>query len=669
MCGIAGAFDLDGRREFPPERLLRMVGALAHRGPDDERIHLEPGLALGTRRLAIVDLEGGAQPIANEAGDVWVSFEGELYDCAEIREELALRGHHLATRCDTEIWVHRYEEVGERLFEAARGQFSVALWDSKQRTLLLARDRVGIGPLFYTQRDGWLLWASEIKGLLASGLVAPQPDSHGIDYVFNFYSMPVERTCFQGIRQIPPGNFLKAKDATISLHQYWDLDFPDRGCERQFDSPDEAAHELEQRLRKAVGRRLVSDVPVSCYLSGGLDSTLILALSSQDKGVPLPSFTVGLDRAGPADERQHAAQSAAWFGSKNTILDINKEKIARAYPRLIEANEGPVIDTSAACMVLLAEANRAAGNIVALSGEGADEALAGYVWYKPPRPGALLERLNRPIERLVRYLMLSAAIGGRSPHRPSFRTAGGLRFAQQISWEIMGQSRERLYAPDMWQRLGSWSAYDELPLSAARIKRWHPLNQSLYVGYKTHLPGLLLSGKGDRALRTASTEGRYPFLDEDVIDFCAELPPEYKLKGFTDKWLLRRVAANVAPSQIRGRRKEMFRASMSPAFLRPQRPVWVDQLLSPDSLRATGYFNPAGVRLARETQHRKSRYSLARFSLDLGLTGVISTQLWHHLYCGGGLADLPTWAPPERASDFPSHVKVCSQPAAAQNRR
>jgi asparagine synthase (glutamine-hydrolysing) len=199
----------------------------------------------------------------------------------------------------------------------------------------------------------------------------------------------------------------------------------------------------------------------------------------------------------------------------------------------------------------------------------------------------------------------------------------------------------------MWDHLRDWSAYDEIALPLDKLSRWHPLNQSLYVGYKVLLAGLLLSGKGDRALRTASTEGRFPFLDEQVTDFCAQLPPEYKVRGLTDKWLLRRVAAKVAPNQIRTRRKEMFRATMSPAFLRTDRPVWVDQLLSPESLRATGYFNVEGVRLARQMQLSKSRYSLSRFSLDLGLAGVISTQLWHHLYCGDVLADLPAWSPPE----------------------
>ena len=235
----------------------------------------------------------------------------------------------------------------------------------------------------------------------------------------------------------------------------------------------------------------------------------------------MPSLTVGLDHAGPADERHKAAQSALFFSSKNTLVNVTQGDIVQTFPQLIEANEGPMIDTSAACMVLLAQANRAAGNVVALSGEGADEALAGYIWYKKPRPSRIQEWLNRPLERLVRQVTLSGLIGGPSSHRPPFRATRGLRFDQQLSWEIMGHGREYLYAPDMWHELGDWSAYDEISLPLEKLKRWHPLNQSLYVGYKVHLAGLLLSGKGDRTLRTASTEGRYPFLDERVTDFCA----------------------------------------------------------------------------------------------------------------------------------------------------
>jgi asparagine synthase (glutamine-hydrolysing) len=243
--------------------------------------------------------------------------------------------------------------------------------------------------------------------------------------------------------------------------------------------------------------------------------------------------------------------------------------------------------------------------------------------------------------------MLSGFIGGGSVHRQSFDIARGIRLAQQISWDIIAQSREWLYTNDMWRRLGPFSAYSELSFPWERMRRWHPLNQSLYAGYKVMLPGLLLSAKGDRPLRAASTEGRYPFLDEDVVDFCASIAPEYKLRGWTDKWLLRRVADRIAPAQFHRRSKTMFRANLGQTFLGAQRPHWVDQLLSRESLAKTGWFDFAAVQQARDVQFRKSHWSLRRFALDFGLAAVVSTQLWHHLYCGGGLADLPTWTPPK----------------------
>jgi asparagine synthase (glutamine-hydrolysing) len=623
-----------------------MARAIAHRGPDDEYLHIEPGVALGARRLAIIDIAGGRQPMSNETGDIWTAFEGELYQYPELRKHLLDRGHQFATHCDTEAWVHLYEEYGDAMFRKATGQFSVAVWDRNTRTLLLGRDRAGIGPLYYANSDGWLLWASEIKGLLASGMLSPMADACGIDYFFNYFCMPTDRTCFDQIRMLPPGHFARVKNGAFVREQYWDLDFPDSGTERQFATPQDGATELEDRLRLAVRRRLVGEVPLSCYLSGGLDSTVILQLCSQERGRPVSSFTLALDNSGPYNESSKAQESASLIGSPLSIVNATQSDIMHAFPRLITASEGPVLDTSAACTMMLADANRSAGNTIALTGEGADELLAGYVWFKWNRRPKLFSDAGSPLARLGAQA-IPWAVGGGSTHRPQFFAAQGVRFAQQFSWEIMAQSRETLYSRDMWDRISSYSAAEELPLSASRMRKWHPLNQSLYAAFKIMLPGLLLHAKGDRALRQASTEGRYPFLDEDVVQFCSEIAPQYKLNGRTDKWLLRQVSERVLPPAIARRRKTMFRANMSGNFLVGNGNTWVDQLLSAESLRKTGYFDPAGVEFARRIQTQKPRWSLQRFSLDMGLMGVISTQLWHHLYLGGGLADIPAWAPPE----------------------
>jgi asparagine synthase (glutamine-hydrolysing) len=624
-----------------------MARAVAHRGPDDEHAHFEPGVALGARRLSIIDIAGGRQPLANETSEIWTTFEGELYEYPELREQLAKRGHRFATRCDTEAWVHLYEEFGEGMFEKARGQFAVAVWDGRTRTLLLGRDRAGIDPLYYTQQDGWLLWGSEIKGLLASGMVEAAVDVCGIDYFFNHFCMPAPRTCFKGIQLLPPGHYLRVRNGNISCHQYWDLDFPDSGTEKRFRRIDDGAEELESRLRGAVRRRLVGEVPISCYLSGGLDSTVILKLSSQERGKALPSFTIGLNYSDSRNERSKAEESAQLIDSPLTVVELTDLEIANAFPRLVRAIECPVLDTSTACTMMLADANRRAGNTVALTGEGADELLAGYIWFKWNRRPRFFHKTTPYVGRLLPWAV-SRVVGGGSAHRPPFCAAQGVRFSQQFSWELMAQSRETLYSREMWDRLNAYSASDELPLSAPRLRRWHPLNQSLYAAFKVMMPGLLLHAKGDRVLRQASTEGRYPFLDEEVVQFCSEIAPDYKLHGWTDKWLLRRVAARILPAAIAGRRKTQFRANFSRIFLGNPRPAWVDQLLSPESLRATGYFDLNGVARARQLQQHNSLLSLRRFSLDLGLVGVVTTQLWHHLFLGGGLADIPVATSVER---------------------
>ncbi len=615
-----------------------MTNAIVHRGPDEEGLHVEPGVALGNRRLAIVDLEHGQQPMCNETHDVWVAYEGELYDPQLRRSELESRGHVLKTRCDTELWPHAYEDRGSGVFEWARGQFGVSIWDRRSRTLSLGRDRAGIVPLFYTEVDGWLLWCSEVKGLLASGLVEPKPDRLGLDYFFHTFVLGNSRTCFEGVHSLPPGHFLEVKDGRVTRRRYWQLDFPDAGDERRFADVEQAVDEYEGLLRGAVKRRLLADVPVCCYISGGLDSTVLLGLSSQENGTPLTAYTIGLDNSGPNDERGQAAESAGLVGAPLETVTMQSRDIALAYPELVRAAEGPVLDTSAGCTLRLAQAVRRGGHVVSLTGEGADEALAGYVWFKADR---IVRATGRPLNAATRWFLFSQLAGRGNTHLP-WKAVHGTRPAQQFTYELMAHSRRFLYSPGMWESVGDYRPLDELLLDGDRMRKWHPLNRSLAVASEVMLPGMLLAAKGDRAQKNASTEGRFPFLDESVVDFCATIDPRLKLRGFTDKYLLRRLAARVLPKQIARRPKTMFRANFSGTFLDPNRPEWVDQLLSDESLRATGYFDPEGVRQARD-QQRASRRSFKRFVLDMGLTGAVATQLWHHTFFGGGLADLPTW--------------------------
>ena len=505
MCGIAGAFDLTGARDFSPQRLLAMTGAIAHRGPDDEQFHLEPGLALGARRLSIIDVAGGRQPISNEDGSIWVAFNGELFEYPKLRHDLLAGGHRLATRCDTEAWVHLYEDFGQAMFERARGQFAVSLWDRNDRTLILGRDRVGICPLYYAEADGWLLWGSEIRALLASGLFTARPDLRGIDHFFTFFGAGTTRTCFEGVKSLPPGYFLKIYDGRLTRHQYWDLDFPDAGMERRLDDPGPLISEFEVILRQAVERRLRSDVPVVSYISGGLDSTVVLGLCSEQRTEAIPAFTIGLDRAGP-DERAQATEAARVLGSPLFTMAVDRSAIAAAYPELVRAAECPVLDTSCAALLRLAQSVHQQGYKVVLTGEGADEALAGYVWYKAQAAlNAITKRTGDWVPRLLGSLIERSVVGRGWRSFPE-RSIGGAWPVQLALYEMISLVKPAIYSAKMRETLARYDAYSDLDINTERIKRWHPLNQSLYAGYKIMLPGMLLHSKGDRIAMNASVE-------------------------------------------------------------------------------------------------------------------------------------------------------------------
>jgi asparagine synthase (glutamine-hydrolysing) len=649
VCGIVGAFDLSGLRLFPRERLQAMARAIAHRGPDDESFHVEPGLALGVRRLALVDPLGGRQPLSNEDGQVWVAFNGELYDAPELRAELQTRGHTLATRCDTEAWVHLYEDHADDVFLRARGQFAVALWDRSRRTLLLGRDRVGICPLYFTEVDGWLLWASEVKALLASGLVSPRADARALDHLFCFLASPLSRSYFEGVRPVPPGHFLAVRDGRPVLRRYWDLDFPDAGEERREANPEKLVDELEAHLTKAVSRRLRADAGVGAYLSGGLDSSVALALAARVKGEAPPAFTIGLERAGE-DERPHAAFAAEALGARLTCVPLDRDTIASTFPALVEAAEGPVIDTADACLLRLSGRVREAGLKAVLTGEGADEAFAGYPWYKSHRVLSWLEAHGAGFAPRWLRGLLPALVGGSERHPPP-GLAGAPRFAQADLHAPLARARELLYSEEMWGRLEGFGPPTALDAVPERMHRWDPLHQSLYVEYRVLLAGHLLVDKGDRVAMRSSVEARYPFLDEDLVTFAAGLAPEYKLRGFTDKWLLRQLAARLLPKRLAARPKTMFRAL--PVFHDATCPAWAEQLLSPESLRATGCFAPEAVARERRLLSRLPAFAPRRYVVEAALTGMVTTQLWHHLFLGGGLCELPTWRAPDLGSAGP----------------
>jgi asparagine synthase (glutamine-hydrolysing) len=655
MCGIAGVIDLAGKRPVPPGTLAAMANTLIHRGPDDDGYLEQPGIGLASRRLSIIGLLDGRQPLTNEDHTVHMVFNGEIFEYPELRKELEARGHRFATHTDSEVIPHLWEEYGDGLLECLRGQFAFALYDERQRRLLLARDRFGICPLFWTRQntpDGdWLLFASEIKALLASGMVDARPDPRGINHAFTFFAVPGPVTCFQGIHYLPPGRFLQVHldrgghaDA-VRERTYWQLDFPDQGYEERGPDTSKLVDDFERVLLAATERRLRADVPVVSYLSGGVDSSLVVALASKIRGEPIPTFTIQI-KDPRLDETSEAALAARHVGTEPIVVPCGAAEVLRTYPRLIQAAESPVIDTACAAMVLLAREVHARGYKVALTGEGADEWLAGYPWFKVHRVLGMLDVIpGLQLSLRVRRLFLRLTGAPRFPWAITqrIRKAIGGSNAWLDVYGLVALSKLRFFSSEMWDRLGDHLAYDDLDIPLDRFQRWHPLHRSLYFGGRVMLPGLLLNAKGDRAAMHSSVETRYPFLDEDVYDFLAQVHPRWKLRGLRDKFLLRQLAERWLPPAIAHRRKAMFRAPFD-SFHAENLPPFVDELLSEDSLRKTGYFNPEAVRQWRLAFRTLRPGSTQRTSIEMGLVGVVSTQLWHHTYMDASLADLPSLA-------------------------
>lgn len=656
MCGIAGMMDLSGRTPASSDIVRRMAAAIIHRGPDEDGFFDSPEIALANRRLSIVGLADGRQPLANEDHSVHVVFNGELFDYPERRRDLESHGHQFRTHTDTEILPHLYEEHQEGLFATLRGQFAIALWDDRRQRLLLARDRWGICPLFWTiQRRGdahWLLFASEIKALLASGLISPRPDVRGINQLFTFFATPGPVTCFEGIHQLLPGHYLEFRRGDLqepASRAFYEFDFPDQGQEIRAADPRQLTDRFEEVFVRSLQMKLRADVPIVSYLSGGVDSSLVVALASKVMGRPIPTFTIGIADDPRLNEETEATLVARHVGATDrVIVKCGHAEVLQTYPELIRAAEVPVVDTACAALLLLAKSVRQKGYKVALTGEGSDEWLAGYPWFKVQR---LMDGLNAipglPLGRWLRRGWLAASGTPQYPEatvRETEDLLGGPNAWMNV-YGLMSLSKLRFFSPDMWQRLNGHNPFRDLGLNRERMKRWHPFHRSLVIGGRVMLPGLLLASKGDRVAMNSSVETRYPFLDEDVFSFLAQLHPRWKLRGFKDKYLLRLLSERYLPKSIAWRRKAMFRAPMDSFHFDeinahgPGR--WVEPLLTESALKRTGYFDVAAVRRWRVEFRRLRPGGLARTSLEMGLVGVTATQLWHHTYIEP-LTDMPT---------------------------
>ena len=653
MCGIAGV--VNRRSGLPPptrESLAAMAGALAHRGPDEFGLYRDNDAGLSHARLSIIDLATGQQPLTNERQTLWISFNGEIFNYVELRDELVARGHTFRTRSDTEVIVHAYEQWGDQAFRRMNGQWAVALWDAERRSLVLARDPLGVRPLYVCQYDGRLYFASEVKAIFAADAAMPRRlDPAGLDQIFTVWSTVSPRTVFEGIEQVEPGTVRVYEQNCERRARSWEPAYPLDDQPAFNGSVDDAAAEVRSALEQATSLRMLrADVPVGSYLSGGLDSSLIAALGLRAKRSKFHTFSLGFDDA-EYDESAYQRLMADRLGSEHFDLRVSRGEIARAFPEVIRHTESPVLRTAPAPLFLLSKLVHDTGIKVVLTGEGADEMFAGYdlfreakvrrFWAAQPgstRRSRLLERLYPYLERSpVAQQAMARQFFGRGLER--YREPG---FGHDPRWSSTSALR-RLFASDLKSRLGSTEArrtlIDSLP---GEFSRWSPLAQDQYLEVQTLLSGYLLSSQGDRMLMANSVEGRFPFLDRRVVALAESLPAAYKLRVLDEKHVLKRAARDLLPKEILERPKQPYRAPDALSFATPEGREWIAEVASAQAVRDAGCFEPEAV--SRLLEKCTSRAASGQFSNadNMAVVGVLSTQLVHHHF----IRNRPVAAPP-----------------------
>jgi len=626
MCGIVGILNLKERPAVDLDLLRRMLGAIRHRGPDEFGIYRDAHAGLGNARLSILDLSSGQQPIGNEDGTLWIVYNGEAYNYVELRPELEARGHRFSTNTDTEVILHLYEDHGPGCLTYLNGQFAMAIWDAQKRSLFLARDRMGIRPLFYTTADGQLVFASEIKALLAHPKVQAEIDPASLEQIFTFWSTLSPRTAFRGIHELPPAHFLLAREGKLTIQSYWEPDFaPDPGARQDY------LDEFESLLIDATRIRLRADVPVGAYLSGGLDSSVTSAIIRKYNHNRLDTFSISF--ANPQfDESRFQQEMAAFLGTQHHIVGCTDADIGRAFPDVIWHTETPVLRTAPAPMFLLARLVHEHGLKVVLTGEGADEILAGYDIFKEMKIRRFWARepgsRTRPLLLRRLYPDISGLGGGSEAYLTAFFGLGlgdtdSPTYSHALRWNTTARTRRFLLSERQRQPVEE-QALTASPALPAEFGIWTHLAQAQYLEMTIFLSQYLLSSQGDRMAMAHSVEGRFPFLDYRLVEFCNRLPPHVKLRGLTEKWLLKQLGRKLVPGEIWQRPKQPYRAPIHRSFFGEQVPEYVHELLAEPALRDSGLFDPAAVaRLALKAQ-KSPRLS----EIDsMALVGILSTQL------------------------------------------
>jgi asparagine synthase (glutamine-hydrolysing) len=618
MCGIAGYADRPNAPAPADEAGAVLVGRMCHvirhRGPDDQGIHVEPGAGIGMRRLSIIDLATGHQPIANEDETTWIVFNGEIYNYRDLREELLGRGHRFSTTSDTEVIVHAYEEWGRDAFSRLRGMFGLALWDRVRRTLWLARDRLGIKPLYYTTGGGRLYFASELKSLIAAGAVRREIDRAALEHYLAFLYTPPDRAIFPGVSKLPPGHALEWRDGEAHVFRYWTPPAEEKSPR----SDEDAIEILHDRLRDAVRSHLVSDVPLGAFLSGGLDSSLVVGLMAEVSDRPVRTFSIGFDEP-EYDELDAAGVVARHFGTDHHELVVRPDAL-QIVERLVEHFDEPFADASAIPTWYVSELARRHVTVV-LSGDGGDELFGGYDRYLPHPQVARFDRLAVPGARAAAGLAARLLRPGATGRRFLRHVSQGedARYIDAVSFftpedrhALLG-GRDADEAPER-AMLDRMAIYGSLP----------PVSRQMRLDLGTYLPEDVLT-KVDRMSMAHSIESRVPLLDHALVEFAVRLPLRFKIRDGERKWLFRRVAARVLPPAVLSKRKQGFGVPLGVWFRGQLRETFTDLLDSPRA-RQRGIFDRREVsRLLREHHEGRRNHELRLWQLAM-------FELWHRRF-------------------------------------
>lgn len=635
MCGVAG-FISNNITESSVSVARNMLSAIRHRGPDESGIYWDNNAILGSVRLSIIDLASGQQPLSNEDGKLWIVFNGEIFNYIELREELLALGYRFKTQSDTEVLLHIYQQFGEAGLSKLNGQFVFAIWDNVKEELFIARDRLGIRPLYYFNSNQQFIFGSEIKAIMQHPEVSLSVDHFSLGQLFTYWTMLPGRSLFNEIKELQPGHYLKYRKGNLEIKQYWELCFatPDSYCSHSFN---DAVDHFEGLITDAVKLRLRSDVPVAAYLSGGLDSSIISALVKKITPQHLQTFSIQFADA-EYDETSYQQEVSKYLDTKHVSFNCTSEEIADIFPKVIWSCESSMFRTAPAPMYLLSKKVRENGIKVVLTGEGADEIFAGYdlfkelqirsFWAKEPnsrmRPLLLkklypyIPQINQMSPQTLKFVFGYKLSEVDNPfYAFLLRWKNGSFIRNFLSAEVKNSFSEK----EMTNNLEAF-----LPDNFSSLE---PLSKAQFIETKLLMSNYLLSSQGDRVGMANSIEGRYPFLDYRLVEYAAKLPPQYKLKGLNEKYLLKKMMVGKLPDRIVKRNKQAYRSPISSVFYGKKRPDYVDTYLSESKLNQFGLFDVSSV---HQLLNKFSTMTNVSENDTMALTFILSTQMFYAMY-------------------------------------